>query len=375
MKIKYRTKKISADRLAVIAQANQILDEYAAQGFDLTLRQLYYQFVARDIIPNSQKSYKRLGDIIDDGRMCGLVDWNRIEDRTRNLQKLSAWSSPAGMIESAFNSYHRNRWANQPNRVEVWCEKEALIGIFARVCDEWDVPYFACRGYVSQSEMWRASMRLREYAQEGQRPVILHFGDHDPSGIDMTRDIGARLKTFRMPMKIERLALNMDQVDAYKPPPNPAKTTDARFDGYVVKYGHKSWELDALQPSVLTALVEKAIHQYRDPDKWRETVEREIEERALLKATKSAWPDVEGFLRKKRGELVESSKQSLTEMDDYQAELDTPASGELVEETEDNEECERCGNETFVDELERNEDDIGERVCDSCAADIQDEEE
>ena len=322
-KLVYRTKKISPERLAIIEQANKILDEYAAQGFDLTLRQLYYQFVARDLIPNNIKSYKRLGDIVDDGRMCGLIDWDMIEDRTRNLEKQSAWNSPAGMIESAFQSYHRNRWTNQPCRIELWCEKEALIGIFARVCEEWDVPYFACRGYVSQSEMWRAAMRLDEYRNAGQQPIIIHFGDHDPSGIDMSRDIADRLSTFRVPIRVDRLALNMDQVDTYKPPPNPAKTTDARFNSYAIKYGDESWELDALNPAALTTLVEDAINEFRDVDKWRETVEQEIDERARLKTLRTKWSSVSGHLDKCfKGELS-NSRRTLEALGSYKAEIST----------------------------------------------------
>ncbi len=192
----YRDKRFSAARRETIEQANSILAEYAAAGYDITLRQLYYQFVARGLIENSQKSYKRLGSCIDEARLAGLIDWSYIVDRTRNLQSRGSWDSPSDIVEACYGSFHFDRWANQKHRVEVWCEKEALIGIFARVCRTYDVDYFACRGYVSQSEMWRAARRLHRYSTMGQTPVILHFGDHDPSGIDMTRDIVDRMGMF-----------------------------------------------------------------------------------------------------------------------------------------------------------------------------------
>lgn len=283
MKIAYVPKKFAPSSVAIIERANAIIREYQAAGYMLTLRQLYYQFVARDIIPNKVSEYKRLGSIINDGRLAGLIDWEAIEDRTRNLQSLSTWDSPKGILRTAAYSFRRDLWESQHHRVEVWIEKEALAGVFARVCNEERVPFFACRGYVSQSEMHAAAKRLEEYAERGQQPVVLHFGDHDPSGIDMTRDIEDRLAMFSTnTILVERLALNMEQVEEYSPPPNPAKETDSRFASYMREYGDESWELDALDPKRLAALVENAVDGYRDSDKWEEALELENHQRARI---------------------------------------------------------------------------------------------
>jgi hypothetical protein len=282
--------------LAIIERANVIIADYAAQGFDLTLRQLYYQFVARGIIPNRDTEYKRLGSIINDARLAGLIDWNSIQDRTRELRKNPHWMSPAGVIESALNSYHLDLWKGQGNRPEVWIEKDALVGVIAGVCNALDVPYFSCRGYTSQSEMWAAGQRLRGYRQAGQRPVILHLGDHDPSGIDMTRDIFERLEMFTGNVPVVRLALNMPQVLEYNPPPNPAKLTDSRIAGYLDAYGAESWELDALEPSVLVALVREAITGLIDQDPWDEREALLEEHKTLLRATSERWDEVAAFV-------------------------------------------------------------------------------
>lgn len=254
-KIKYVERDFSDKTLATIGKANEIIAAYTAQGYMLTLRQLYYQFVSRDLIANKTTEYKRLGSIINDARLAGLIDWNAIEDRTRNLASLSHWGSPSDIITSASESFRVDKWEGQPNRVEVWIEKEALAGVFERVCQEFDVPFLCCRGYTSQSEMWVGAQRLLRHAKGGQKPLILHFGDHDPSGIDMTRDIQDRLFMFGCRLELQRLALNMDQVREYDPPPNPAKETDSRFAGYIREYGDESWELDALEPQVLAQLV------------------------------------------------------------------------------------------------------------------------
>lgn len=144
-RIKYQNIKISPDRLAIINKANEIIEEYEAQGFDLTLRQLYYQFVARDIIPNKQQEYKRLGDIVADGRLAGLIDWDAIVDRTRNLRVRGHWSQPSDIVSAVARQYHIDMWKGQTYRPEVWIEKDALVGVIAGVCEELDVPYFSAR--------------------------------------------------------------------------------------------------------------------------------------------------------------------------------------------------------------------------------------
>ena len=171
--VAYVTKAFRPDTVAIIQKANTVIVDYQRQGFKLTLRQLYYQFIARDLLPdswidaeynrknglppdtkNTMKNYKHLGDIINDGRLAGLIDWNAIEDRTRNLQTHSSWSSPHAIIRACADQYAVDLWAEQENYVEVWIEKEALVGVIEGICTELQVPFFACKGYTSQSEMW-----------------------------------------------------------------------------------------------------------------------------------------------------------------------------------------------------------------------------
>ena len=289
----YKPKKFAASSLAIIDQANVIIAEYRAQGYDLTLRQIYYQFVSRDMMANKQTEYKRLGSIINDGRLAGLIDWAAIEDRTRNLQSQPNWENPEKLVEACAEQFRIDKWRTQPKRVEVWVEKEALAGVFERVCHEHDLAFFACRGYVSQSEMWRAAQRFQEYKRDGQEVVVLHFGDHDPSGIDMTRDIADRLDLLgAWAARVDRIALNMSQVEQYNPPPNPAKLTDSRAHDYVQQFGDESWELDALTPQVLADLVTDRVSEHRDDALWAEAEEIEQRGRDLLLEVSAQWDDI-----------------------------------------------------------------------------------
>jgi len=263
-KIKYKEIKMRKDTRALVTQVNEIISEYQSQGYSLTLRQVYYQLVARGLIPNNDKSYRVVGNAVNDGRLAGLIDWHAIEDRTRRIRTLSHWNSPAGIIVSAMHSYYMDHWEGQEYYVEIWVEKDALISIVETVAQKWDVPCFSCRGYTSQSEMWAAAQRFTNKTEVGKNNILIHLGDHDPSGIDMTRDIEDRLRFFGTSIEVNRIALNRDQVDAYKPPPNPAKITDSRARDYIKTHGKVSWELDALRPDVLEGLIEGTVLEYLD---------------------------------------------------------------------------------------------------------------
>jgi hypothetical protein len=295
-KIMYEEHTFGTRTMAVVERAIAICEEFAAQGFDLTLRQLFYQFVARGLLPNRQSEYKRLGDILVNARMAGLLDWRYLVDRTRELRKNPHWTSPVDIMAAAARGYARDRWATQPVQPEVWIEKDALLGVIEPVCRRNDVPYFSCRGYTSQSEMWAASQRLLRYADEGRTPLILHLGDHDPSGMGMTEDIDDRLRTFMGGLRVRRLALNMDQVDRYDPPPNPARMTDPRAARYVEEYGTSSWELDALSPTVLDALIQEALDEVKDPDAWAAEGARETTEKRQLELATVRWDTLTPYL-------------------------------------------------------------------------------
>lgn len=344
-KICYKKIRMGADRLEIVEAANTIITAYTTQGYRLTLRQLFYRFVSKDLFPaswvdpnngntkNTQENYKKLGDICGDARMAGLMDWNALEDRTRNLDAVSHWETPAEIIRSCYNSFRVDKWTDQPYRLEIHVEKDALEGICIQAAHAQDVPVFSCRGYGSLSSLWETSQRLEGYIRDGQKPVILHLGDHDPSGIDMTRDIRERINHFvwadllkdaaglavadaitegdirgenilgvcdaygldeddvwdKRLVEVRRIALTRAQVDEYDPPANPAKATDARYKKYQAEHGEECWELDALEPSVLDALITTTIAEYRDVTKYTAREKTEKKHRDNLSKAATHW--------------------------------------------------------------------------------------
>lgn len=298
MREKFIEHRFHAGSRKLIAMANTIITDYQAQGFTLTLRQLYYQFVSRDVIPNSQNEYKRLGQVINDARLAGLIDWSAIEDRTRNVRGWGYRSSPDDAVRILASQYAENAWATQPRHVEVWIEKDALIGVVEPVCGRYRLPFFACRGYSSQSEQYDAGKRFAFEQSLGRKPLVLHLGDHDPSGMDMTRDNRERLAMFaRHGVEVKRLALNMDQIEKYDPPPNPAKESDSRAGAYIERFGESSWELDALSPLVIDKLIEKAVKRVINQEKWDESLAKEAEGKATLKLISDSYGKVKDFVQ------------------------------------------------------------------------------
>jgi hypothetical protein len=286
--------KPHAATLTVVEQANTIIAEYLDQGFTLTLRQLFYQTVARGLIENTFNNYKRLGTIIRNARDGGLIDWDAIEDRTREVHTHQFWNHPSAIISDDAEVYREDLWAKQRYRPEVWIEKDALIGVIEHVCTELRVPYFAHRGNNSQTLQYQAGKRFARYLDVGLIPLVLHLADHDPNGIDMTRDNIERLKLYvRAEIEVRRIALNMDQVREFNPPPSFAKEGDTRTSGYRKRFGtDECWELDALSPTVIADLIRSEIEALIDQKHWRKALTSERRGRKQLAAVVANWAKV-----------------------------------------------------------------------------------
>ena len=277
MKETFIVRKFSGASQETIKTINLILEEYRKQKFRLSLRQLYYQLVARDFIPNSQRSYKNIGNLVSTARQAGWIDWEMIEDRNRETNIPPHWTSPAEIVENAARQFRIDKWEDQEYHVEVMVEKDALSGVLEPICRRLDIGITANKGYCSSSTMYEIGKRLYEKFLDGKNICVIYLGDHDPSGVDMTRDVRERLEMYSGVHCIEviRVALNWDQIELWRPPENPAKQTDARYSSYVEEFGESSWELDAVEPAQLAELVGSAVLERRNDIEWDAAIERE----------------------------------------------------------------------------------------------------
>lgn len=266
----------------VFEKIKEIVEEFQSQGYKMTLRQLYYQLVSRDIIANSQKEYAKLSTLLTEARMYGLIDWDFIEDRIRVPKINSQWNGIEHIVDSAIASYRRDRWNGQENYIEVWVEKDALSGVLLPITKKYHVNLMVNRGYSSASAMHDASLRFKKQEQKGKTTYILYLGDHDPSGMDMVRDIQERMEIFNSNVDVKRIALNMDQIDSFNPPPNPAKITDPRANKYISEFGNTSWELDALSPKDLNKLLDSEIQKLLNIELYNKIYRQEEKEKDEL---------------------------------------------------------------------------------------------
>jgi len=284
MKEQFRSKRFNSKRRNLLQKCISIVNEYEEQGIKITLRQLYYQLVARDIIPNVDKEYHKICVLITDARYCGLIDWNAIEDRIRIPYKHAEFENVLDLINAAKHSYRLDRWADQDYYVELFTEKDAISSVLKPIADKWHIYLNVNRGYSSATAIYDASKRFLNASNEGKECILSYLGDHDPFGLDMIRDIQTRLDEFCFPdlVKVIHVALTMDQVRKYNPPPNPAKLTDSRAKDYIAQFGRISWEVDALPPDVTIDLVNSKIKEYVDEEKMNMVIKQEIEDMKKL---------------------------------------------------------------------------------------------
>jgi len=308
-----------------------IVLDYQRQGFKLTLRQLYYQLVSKDLIANKKEEYDRIGNLVSRARLGGLMDWSSIEDRIRVPEKPPEFRSLDSLVNAAFSSFRLPRLMGQERYVELWVEKDALAGVLAPIADEYHVTLMVNRGYSSTSAMRESGLRVRSECDKigATEAVILYLGDLDPSGEDMVRDIDDRLSQFmnhglditysagrpyrggevtveepvaqreRMPilgLEVKKVALTPEQVEEYDPPPNPAKITDSRAEKYIAMHGENSWEVDALPPRVLREIIETELREIIDPDlveviKEKEEADKQRLREALLSLERKSEPE------------------------------------------------------------------------------------
>ena len=274
-----RLSKKNQEQLQVV---NSIIEEYAEQGYILTLRQLYYQLVSRDVIANKQSEYAKLSTLLVKGRMAGVVDWNAIEDRIRVPFIPYSVDDIDDAINDTINQYRLNRQDGQDVYIELWVEKDALSGVLKRITSKYHINLMVNRGYSSCSAMHDAYERLERQESEGKKTVILYLGDHDPSGLDMIRDIEERLNEFGVNPEVRQIGLTMKQIKKYNPPPNPAKITDPRARNYIAEFGNVSWEVDALTPEVLHKLVQDNVEELIDMDLFNDKLIQEEQDKEKL---------------------------------------------------------------------------------------------
>lgn len=278
--------KPTAESVERIDHARAVIEAAHADGYKPTLRRVFYSFVSANMIPNTEHSYKALGKVVTRARWEGLLDLACLDDEGRTAAIPGTWNSPAELLRGAAQAYRSDWWADHGTVVEVWTEKAAVTGIVEPVANRWGVGYLAARGYASLTALSDAADRWHEAGLDGRDVVIVYVGDHDPSGLDMDRDLQSRFNRLTDDgylagfVDLRRVALTREQIEEHELPPQPTKRGDSRARGW----SHEgSWELDALPADVLRDTVNAAIADLA-PDDIDDRRDADDESRDRIKA-------------------------------------------------------------------------------------------
>jgi len=264
--------------LELLTQVQKIIDSY---DFALTLRQIYYQLVARQIIPNEQRYYKKLSRLCVTGRDEGILPEEGFADRLREVDKLSSWLDLNEFMQAVKRSYRKDKWQNQDSYLEIWTEKDALRSVLTEITYQYDVALMVARGQLSRTEVYRTAGRYK--TQNNKECHLYYCGDFDPSGLSIYGSIKKRIMDFGVFINFERIALTQKQIEKYQLPSDPAKQSDPNYNKFVSIYGSDMVvELDSLPPDVLRKIIEDCILRNIDPGPLAQIKREERDEEVRL---------------------------------------------------------------------------------------------
>jgi hypothetical protein len=262
----------------LLAQVQKILSEYSGQ---LTLRQIYYQLVSRQVIQNNESEYRRVSRLCVIGRDEGILPEDKFIDRLRQLDMPNSWEDLADFMETVRRSYRKDYWISQPCYIEIWSEKDALRSVMS-VAKRYGVSLMVCRGHASRTAIYETSLRYKEHSNK--ELFLFYFGDHDPSGHAISNSLFERLSSFDggLPITFSRVALNVEQIQKYNLPQDPAKEKDPNYKKFIQQHGDGVAELDALPPAILTQMIEECIRNVIEWDAWNMAATIEKQENKKL---------------------------------------------------------------------------------------------
>jgi hypothetical protein len=249
----------------------------------------YQLFVAHLIASMATKDMARVYRLLKVAREQGIIPWEWIVDETRELERVSTWADPTAYVRAVHRSYRRDFWKQQPVRVEVWSEKGTVRGVLAPILDEYGVGFRVMHGFSGATT-------VHDVAEDddGRELIVLYAGDYDPSGMYMSEhDLPDRLAKYGGDhVTLERIALRREHLDDLPSFPASDKKKDPRYRWFVLNHGDRCWELDALDPNDLRAIVEDAIKEQIEPIAWNRCADVEKAERESLRHVLDSWSGV-----------------------------------------------------------------------------------
>jgi hypothetical protein len=267
----------------LIEQAAKVL----ADESPMTIRQLFYRLVSITAIENNRGDYQRVSTALTKGRNDGRIDFDWIVDRSRPEYTPNVFEDAAEYARVVSKGYRKDYWQLQPHRVEMWCEKDSVIGSIEDLTNKLGVTVRVTRGFVSTT---KAHDLARAIGGSNKPMTVFYLGDHDPSGRQIESDLSERIRGYGAKFTIERLAIHAADIAKFKLPPLRVKESDSRAAGFLRRYSNKCVELDALPPNELRRRIEEAVTAMLNRNLWDRAVMVEQEELASIQRIIERWP-------------------------------------------------------------------------------------
>jgi hypothetical protein len=270
----------SIDLIAVMRDA-------AAAAQPITGRGVGYKLFTSGLIPSMAKpEMQRVYRLLKEAREQGIIPWEWIVDETRSLERTATWSNPEHYARCVAQSYRRDFWNQQPQRVEVWSEKGTIRGVLAPVLNHFAVGFRVMHGFASATAVYDVAQD-----DDGRPLIALYVGDYDPSGLFMSEiDLPDRLEKYGGEhVDLRRIALTRKQTAGLLSFPATDKKGDKRYAWFVRNFGTRCWELDAMDPNDLRDCVERAIVELIEPVAWQRCEVINEAEQESLKTILEKW--------------------------------------------------------------------------------------
>ena len=256
-----------------------ILRAFDECGTPMTVRQVFYQLETREFVPKTENGYQQTAKNLLKMRKVEVIPYHFITDNTRWIQRPETYQGLEDFLTSSKETYRRSVWTLQPEYVEIWIEKMALVGVIEEITTLYDVPLVPCKGYPSETLLYEAAEDIK---LQNKPTYLYYFGDFDPTGKDIPRHIEKTLRGFGVEFTFEVVAVTEEQIKTYNLPTRPTKKRDTRAK----KWEGDSVELDALPPRILREMVKTCIERHIDPflldiTKKSEDLERKTIEQIL----------------------------------------------------------------------------------------------
>jgi len=284
----------------VIEASVGVIGSFIGRGVTPTVRTVYYALVSKEFIPNTINAYKGLSKALVKARKDGKVKWHWIADETRRteggdgvLWKPEEYASAyVDYVIDAYKRFKLPKWLNQPYYIEAWIEKFALAQTFNHWLSDMNITLVPSRGYSSWTFLKDAAVRINKALKETEKtPIILYFGDFDPSGKDIERFLGEALEWWGINTKVKRIAVTLDQISQYNLPSTPEDASEIAKLQRDPRY--KSWEhglfrveLDALLafvPDEFERIIKDSVTEYFDEAIYDVVLAKEAEDKKTVK--------------------------------------------------------------------------------------------